>query len=282
MKPFYFPDWIEDKLSEQVVEELDPELSTAMVSRFESFLGISTPPIDTYSSPKGARGFVHERFPGAPRRRNASVMSNYDTNMPSKTQTSSQTSGKVKLPRLVFDNTPLPPRRSNNCSYISNHKAYLRMKGFQLSNVYSVKRHKSKSPDFDGANKRSGSKEKLKDFGNSNPGPPECITALFHPDRKYEFYGRNKFKKENSPDLWKPYDPKANRESYGPVRSLKELDEEIPIPGHVPRVDLHQRRLGRMITSARMRELLSEEEPVIPRAFYSLEASGILSPRYDK
>ena len=65
------------------------------------------------------------------------------------------------------------------------------------------------------------------------------------------------------------------------MRSLKELDEEIPIPGHVPRIDLHQRRLGRVITSARMRELLSEKEPIIPRAFYSLEASGIISPRYE-
>ena len=254
-----------------------------MVSRFETFLGISTPPIDTYSSPKGAHKFVHERFPGAPHiRRNASVISNCDTNMHSRTQTSSQPSGQVKLPRLVFDNTPLLPRRNNNCSYISNHKAYLRMKGFKLNNVYSVKRHKSKSPDLAGANDRRGSKEKIsKDSVHSNPSSPESITALFHPDRKHEFYGRNRFKKENSTDVWKPYDTTISRGPYVTVRSLKELDEEIAIPGHVPRIDLHQRRLGRVITSARMRELLSEEEPVIPRAFYSLEASGIISPRYE-
>ena len=253
-----------------------------MVSRLETFLGISSPPIDTYSSPKGAHSYVHERFPRAPHiRRNASVISDCDTKMHSRTLTSSQSSGPVKLPKLVFDNTPLPPRRSNNCSYISNHKAYLRMKGFKLSDVYSVKRHKSNSPRLTCANDRRGSKEKIsRDSGLSNPSSPESITALFHPDRKHESYGRNRFKKD-SPDLWKPYDTTASRGPYANVRSLKELDEEIPIPGHVPRIDLHQRRLGRVITSARMRELLSEKEPIIPRAFYSLEASGIISPRYE-
>ena len=243
-----------------------------MISRFESFLGISPPPTI------GSGGFAYERFPtgvklGSPRARRIDVSHDKHSN------TTDQSSSRVKLPKLVFDNTPLPPRRNTNCSYISNHKTYLRLKGFRLSDVYSLNRHKINKPNISKKASGSSNKSKNKDYEQINIGSTECITSLFHPDRYTEFYSKKKFKRENTSDVWKPYDPKTCRDPY--YRSLKELDEEIPIPGHVPRVDIHQKRLGRVITTERMRELLSEEEPIIPRAFYSLDAAGILSPRYD-
>ena len=228
----------------------------------------------------GNYGFVHERFPSPRVRRNVSMMSSYETHSPARNLASEQSSGKVKLPKLVFDNTPLPPRRNINCSYISNHKAYLRTKGFQLSDVYSVNRHRPKRPSISNNYIKSGSKRnKNSSVGHQHFGSSDSVTNLFHPDRNYEFYNGKKLKHDKSSDLWKPYDPRSNREPY--IRSLRELDEEIPIPGYVPRDDIHHKRLGRVITSERMRELLSEEEPVIPRGFYSLDAAGIISPRYE-
>ena len=243
-----------------------------MISRFESFLDISSPPRFGHDS------FVHERFPTSTQLRSPGASKIPGLNVTPNRNTG-HTSTRVKLPNLVFDNTPLPPRRNINCSYISNHKTYLKLKGFQLSDVYSLNRHKIKKPNSNNIATDRSNKSQIKEYRQKDICSPDSITSLFHPDRYTTLHSKKKLKRENSSDVWKPYDPRTSRNPY--FRSLRELDDEIPIPGHVPRDDIHQKRLGRVITTTRMRELLTAEEPVIPRAFYSLDAAGIISPRYD-
>ena len=64
---------------------------------------------------------------------NDSPISDGATNRDNKPRASSQ--------RLPFDNYPLPQRQNKLCSFVANQKTYLRLKGFQINELYTIRRN---------------------------------------------------------------------------------------------------------------------------------------------
>ena len=220
-------------------------------------------------------GFVHDSFPpgaklGSPRfRRQTSMGSNGNgSNNHSRKVTPTSVSCRdrkshVPLPRLPFDNYPLTPRKNKNCSFVNNHKTYLRLKGYQINDVYSIRRRRSesdvKSPHI---SKENVSELKKISVGSSVDLPSVFATEKSPRDRKWQWQTIQE-------DVWRPQD---SRRLHGGDKSLdafnKHLDRELKVPGHVKSRDVKTLKLGKVLTQAKLRQLLTEDTVSIPNIYY--------------
>ena len=213
-------------------------------------------------------GYVHESFPrgstfGTPREQRN--VTNYHGN---ERQTDSR-SLNVSLPRLPFDNSPLTPRKHKNCAYITNQKSYLKLKGIDIEDIYSVKRLKRDKPN---AVQTSEYDHNIVNPVGSNMDLPFLV--------KSDNTGRRKKSQKEKADVWKPSDSRKRHGMFvNPLyRSWKELKAEIKIPGHVTPEVMSDRRLGKVLTQTRLQRLLSQEDPIIPHVFYT-ETNEVFTPR---
>lgn len=161
---------------------------------------------------------------------------------------------KLVLPRLNAENVPMcNNQKQKRCPFVDNQRSYLRQRGYNLDILYSVSgARKNKKQNVDQSNEK---REEIK--------PEFRKTAEF--ERKYEL---------NSPreSLEKDLHPVVHRKTvFNPLvlRLMRGLERETRIPGHIRSEDTTSTRLGKVLSPRQMHDLLYEEVPVIPMAFYT-------------
>ena len=150
---------------------------------------------------------------------------------------------QMLLPQINDQDNALPRGR---CSYVTNHKAYLKQKGYTVSNVYSLKRHRDQNLMFTRTSGLVNSESDLTLLRSklSKERGPHSKPAMFN----------------KQPDVWRPQESRRmvalNLREY-----LQALDREARVLGHSQ--SHSSRRLGRVLTRTHLHQLLSQEDPVI-------------------
>lgn len=153
----------------------------------------------------------------------------------------------MTLPNLPTDQSHMTPRNSKMCSFVRNHKTYLKLKGFDVTEVYSLNRHNKTKPV------KSSAKKQIGVLSNSESDLPKLVDHRFNTKRKLPV-------QTTGSNVWRP------RDSTNP-RSSRVLDKDLIIPGYVRSTDVKSQRLGKVLTKTHLRKLLTQEEPLIPKAF---------------
>lgn len=134
----------------------------------------------------------------------------------------------------------LPPK----CTFINNHKSYLKMRGYDVSTVYSVNRHSTERGNA--LTSRFGNQRKAKDQ------VPICVTSAHAPNNKV------------------PCDKERNaKQNDAYDQLLKSLNKELTINGQKKADNTTNRRLGNVLTKSQLQNLLTQESPRIPKIFYT-------------
>jgi len=154
---------------------------------------------------------------------------------------------KMLLPQI---NDQDNGRLHGNCSYVTNHKAYLKQKGYTVSDVYSLKRHRDQNKMLNKTPSYVASDLDLK-----------LLQSRFSLGKVKGSYSRpTVFKQQFEVNVWRPRESRRvvafNLREY-----LQALDHETRVLGHGQ--SHSSRRLGRVLTRTHLRHLLSQEDPVI-------------------
>jgi len=162
----------------------------------------------------------------------------------------------IKHKRDISDSQMLLPhindsdngRFHGNCSYVTNHKAYLKQKGYTVRDVYSLKRHQRQNPLVTKTSRLGGSESNLT-LLRSKLG----LGQVKEHHNNFTALGQ-----QQDVNMWRP------RESRHVVAMtlheyLQALDRESRVIGHAQaHSSMH---LGRVLTRAHLRHLLSQEDP---------------------
>lgn len=160
------------------------------------------------------------------------------------------------LPSLPLDQSYVALRGQYVCPYVKNHKAYLKLKGFDVHSVYSLNRH----------HKERNFQTDYRQVSNSETDLPALSEHKSLTRRRQDLTAVN--------DVWRPRDS-TNPEAYKHL--VSGLNKERSIPGHIRSTAVKSQRLGKVLTKAHLRKLLSQEDPLIPKGFYMNSANSILS-----
>lgn len=162
----------------------------------------------------------------------------------------------IKLPKL-----DLKPQRtfvSTNCmnprlhyGNIYKQKAYCRLRGIPMGKMYALNRAKTERRD----------EEDESHFDSDSRNKSLSLTFV---DMKES---ESKTARENS-CVEKDYSFLENSESPWSRVRLRELDDESPIPGFKSRKIKNGRRLGNVVSSRRLQQLLDNEDTLDPYSFY--------------
>ena len=135
-----------------------------------------------------------------------------------------------------------------HCSYFTNHKAYLKQKGYTVRDVYSLKRHQRQNPLV---TKTSG-------LGGSESNLTLLRSKLGLGQVKEHHNNFTALGQQQDVNMWRPRESQhvvaMNLHEY-----LQALDRESRVIGHAQaHSSVH---LGRVLTRAHLRHLLSQEDP---------------------
>ena len=166
----------------------------------------------------------------------------------------------VNLPKLTSYGV-VTHNKGSNCSFINNHKTYLKMKGYDLNNVYSLKRNRKHNEDIDsGLCNSRGITTKLRHMSKS-----EYILPALRNDKAYTF--RNGSALNEYSNVWKPND--SRKQNYNGftdgylIDGIHEGRKVIAKKGKCGQ--LNSNCFDSVISRARLRSLLEKEEVFIPK-----------------
>jgi hypothetical protein len=159
-------------------------------------------------------------------------------------------SRKVKLPKITTND--LTKSKGANCSYINNHKSYLTMKGYNLNDIYSLKRNRKHNENMD-----SG-------LSNSHAFTMKTIRK---PKRKFLLPAlRNGIVQKNVENVWRPDDSRQLCDKDVLYRNSIEGISKRKMSHYQRKVDyLCGDQLDHVMTTTRLRSLLAREEAFVPK-----------------
>lgn len=171
-----------------------------------------------------------------------------------KRNTKRRDSTEVKLPHLHSNGTE---SKGSNCSYINNHKKYLKMKGYNLNDVYSLKRNRKHSEHMDSGLTNSYVSTKTQKISHSDLNLP----ALVNNSSKY----RNV---TNQKDVWRPNN--SRKWSYDDMSYRYFIGRNVHKHNCERKLDhLSDEQLDNSWTRTRIQSLLGGEETYIPKNVYT-------------
>lgn len=163
----------------------------------------------------------------------------------------------IKLPKL--DLKPQKSFASTNCmnprlhyGNINKQKAYCRLRGIHMGKMYTLNRAKTERRDYD------------EPESNLDPDSHNRSVSLTFLDMKQP---ESKTARESSTEEREYSFIETSESPWSRVR-LRELDDESPIPGFKSRKIKNGRRLGNVVSSRRLQQLLDNEDTLDPYAFY--------------
>lgn len=161
---------------------------------------------------------------------------------------------ELKLPKLsinpescVKKNLMSPRLPGGN---INKQKAYFRLKGIPIRRMYTLNRTKTEKYDEENNRLNNESKQKSVSLSFLELKPPESKAS----------------NESNADDS--EYSLFDQCESPWTRVRLRELDSESPIPGFKARKIKNGRKLGNIVSSRRLQQLLDNEEALDPYSFY--------------
>lgn len=165
------------------------------------------------------------------------------------------------LPRLTFDNSTYQSKamiqtKPSNCSYVANNKFYLRKKGINFSDLYSLKHNRRGTNGHKFQNDKS--KAGMTKFAGTALPIPSPNNASHTSPVPWDI----------TSILWLNGSRQTVNGSPMYVRLMRGLERENKIPGHVRAEDCSDNTLGKVLTKEHLENLLKQEKPVIPAAFY--------------
>lgn len=159
----------------------------------------------------------------------------------------------IKLPKLNLDVDNPVNRKYRNLSVtpsgnIYRQKAYYRLKGIRFDKLFSLNRNKSEEPKQE--IKEEKQNKKAVSFASTTE--TKLPSVVSYTDSVLESETN---KSDESEVQWKS--------------RLRELDRESPIPGILrPKKSRQGRKLGNIVSSRRLQQLLDNEEALDAGAFY--------------
>lgn len=235
--------------------EIDPLLSPSLLKQFD-YIG------STHAHKRFPRGQPIRKSVTSHRRSESSIGTSESSIvlMSQRLPLYAERTMHLYLPRLTFDHSTshtdssLKTKRTN-CSYVVNNKNYLRRKGINLNDLYSLKHNKRGSMESKSQSENVTS-TKTQFLGLPLP---TCLNTVNH-------------------TMSVPLDISGLPHSNGPrqtvtgspmyTRLIRGLEREAKIPGHVRAEDCSANSLGKVLTKEHLDDLLREEKTVIPAAFY--------------
>ncbi|CAC5409260.1 unnamed protein product [Mytilus coruscus] len=133
---------------------------------------------------------------------------------------------------------------------IYKQKAYFRLKGIPIRKMYTLNRAKTEKFEEDDDSLNAESRNKSVSLTLLDLKEPESKTVNESNEEECEYSGL-----ENCESPWTR------------VR-LRELDDESPIPGFRSRNTKNGRKLGNIVSSRRLQQLLDNEDTLDPYSFY--------------
>lgn len=133
---------------------------------------------------------------------------------------------------------------------IYKQKAYFRLKGIPIRKMYTLNRAKTEKYEEDDDSLNAESRNKSVSLTLLDLKEPESKPANESNEEENEYSGFD------------------NCESPWTRSRLRELDDESPIPGFRSRNSKNGRKLGNIVSSRRLQQLLDNEDTLDPYSFY--------------
>lgn len=174
---------------------------------------------------------------------------------------------KMALPSFPMDKTYLSSHGRHACAYVKHQKTYLKLKGFDVNSMYSVNRHHGVKPSEVESQKDKGY---LSLSETDLPKLTDHRSLVRKPSTNSQAVGCA---------FWRPRDSTRSRgmavnPPYPNTAGTTLLDSAFYTPGHQRPTDSRSQRLGKVLTRTHLRALLTQEQPVIPKAFF-INSSGV-------
>lgn len=218
--------------------------------------------------------YVHEKFPPGRKIGSPAVGISDDKNFSSfrlerGNSMYHKRKDKLVLPKLPTDNS-LTLRKNKNCSFVNNHKNYLKLKGFELSHVYSLNRNRTHKDSTDSSAKNvMDMSSKIAKLSESDIHLP----ALFPNELATPRRGSTQ---KDSESVWRPGDSlKPNDVSVTYANLAQNFNQVTKASSHVRLGYLTSNRLGQVMTKTHLKSLLAQDEPLVTKAVYMKPANGI-------
>lgn len=180
-----------------------------------------------------------------------------------------QQKNKLILPRLPKENSQAQ-RKNKNCSFINNHKNYLKLKGIDINDIYSLRRNRTRRESIDNGPKNAVDlNSKLANLSKSDLVLPLLFVDEFATPRRGST-------QKDSESVWRPGDSLKPHDIDLTFGSLNQrCDKVAKVPSHVRLGYLTSNRLGKVMTKTHLRSLLAQEQPVKNTNFYTKSTDRI-------
>lgn len=180
----------------------------------------------------------------------------------------------MALPSFPMDRTYLSTRGRHACSYVKHQKTYLQLRGFDVNNIYSVNRHHGKK------------------YGEVENQTGKSVLTLSESDLPKLTDRRSVVRKPSTNSqmtesaLWHPRDSTRSRFTSAnrifPSRASTNLscsiDKDLYSHSNKRSTNHRSQRLGKVLTRTHLRALLTQEQPLIPKAVY-VSFTGVTSQK---
>lgn len=182
-----------------------------------------------------------------------------------------ETENNLSFPRL--DSSILPVNRKRpSCSFVNNQRVYLRMKGYNVDDVYSLKRHRRKQPNLPDRDQLLNRHITNLDFSSLpilNKDVPKTINKAH----------RGFTSQKKCPEFWKPVNSRHPSEhSWQTLYSILNTSKEALHPSeHVTSQSRDNDRIPGYVTS-RSRDQRNGGMTSLNQRSYNKDRSAVVSP----